>query len=243
VKKNLRDLSWKIGDNRTKSVRSWRVGTRRAPNDHCPPSLKDRPILSALLLVPGESRTVKIYMNASSFILADGLFGMPWSQIAVGGTLVGVIVACLLLILIVLVQKPQGGGLAGAFGSGAGSGQTAFGTRTGDALTWLTISFFVLYLGASIGMNYLTKPAALSSETKASAPATTPVSIPVSVPSDVTTPEATTPGASTPPATGDAPVVPAAPLDAPVKSDTSAPNTTTAPTTPTAPTPPATPKR
>lgn len=62
---------------------------------------------------------------------------------------------CVLMILIVLIQRPQGGGLSGAFGaSAAGSGQTAFGARTGDALTIATIAIFFLYLAVSIGLNF-----------------------------------------------------------------------------------------
>ena len=44
------------------------------------------------------------------------------------------IIVCLLLILLILIQKGRGGGLASAFG-GAG-GNTAFGSKTGDVLTW-----------------------------------------------------------------------------------------------------------
>lgn len=47
------------------------------------------------------------------------------------------ILICLLLIGIVLLQKGRGGGLAGAFG-GAG-GHSAFGSRTGDMFTWVTV--------------------------------------------------------------------------------------------------------
>jgi preprotein translocase subunit SecG len=73
---------------------------------------------------------------------------------------VGFLFMCVLLILIILIQKPQGGGLSGAFGSGAaqGSGQTVFGARTGDALTIGTISVFVLYLAVAIGLNYAIRP-------------------------------------------------------------------------------------
>ena len=41
------------------------------------------------------------------------------------------------LILVVLIQRGRGGGLAGAFG-GMG-GQSAFGTKAGDTFTWITV--------------------------------------------------------------------------------------------------------
>ena len=47
------------------------------------------------------------------------------------------IVIGLFLILLVLIQRGRGGGLAGAFG-GAG-GQSAFGSKAGDAFTRFTI--------------------------------------------------------------------------------------------------------
>lgn len=43
----------------------------------------------------------------------------------------------LLLMLIVLVQRGKGGGLAGAFGGAGGS--SAFGSRAGDAFTKITL--------------------------------------------------------------------------------------------------------
>ncbi|MBL4591596.1 MAG: preprotein translocase subunit SecG [Phycisphaerales bacterium] len=65
------------------------------------------------------------------------------------------------MILIVLVQRPQGGGLSGAFGAGGGgggAGQTAFGTKTGDVLTWATIGIFVLFVVFAIILNFATRP-------------------------------------------------------------------------------------
>ncbi|MFN4258041.1 MAG: preprotein translocase subunit SecG [Gemmataceae bacterium] len=48
-----------------------------------------------------------------------------------------VIVVGLFLILIVLIQRGKGGGLAGAFGGVGGS--SAFGSRAGDTFTRITI--------------------------------------------------------------------------------------------------------
>jgi preprotein translocase subunit SecG len=82
---------------------------------------------------------------------------------AVHPAIVAILVAlflfvCLLLILVVLIQRPAGGGLSGAFGSGAGSGQTAFGAKTGDALTIATITIFTVYLAFAVGLNFATRP-------------------------------------------------------------------------------------
>ena len=116
------------------------------------------------------------------------------------------IVTAFALVLIILVQRPQGGGLSGAFGGGGGT-DTAFGGRTGDALTVATISAFAIYLLLAIGLNItgniirstpvepvadtapVTDPAApvdgatlpIESETPAPAPAETPAE-PAAVP-------------------------------------------------------------
>jgi len=95
-----------------------------------------------------------------------------------------------ILVLAVLIQRPQGGGLSTAFGAGAGSGQTAFGTKIGDALTIFTIVVFTLFIGASIALVFLLRPGGAVNETPTiSAPDQTP---------------GTTPGTGTPtaPATG-----------------------------------------
>lgn len=65
----------------------------------------------------------------------------------------------LAMVLIILVQRPQGGGLAGAFGgAGGSSSDTVFGGRVGDALTVATVVAFTLYLGLAIALNLLDKP-------------------------------------------------------------------------------------
>ena len=50
----------------------------------------------------------------------------------------------LFLILVVLIQRGKGGGLAGAFGGAGGS--SAFGTRAGDAFTRFTLIVAAIWL-------------------------------------------------------------------------------------------------
>ncbi len=60
------------------------------------------------------------------------------------------------MVLIILAQRPSGGGLAAAFGGAGGSGgDTVFGGRVGDALTWATVVGFVLYLALALGLNVI----------------------------------------------------------------------------------------
>jgi len=87
---------------------------------------------------------------------------LAWAPWSVGIATVLFLVICIMLIMTVLIQRPQGGGLAGAFGSGAGSGQTAFGAKTGDALTIFTIIVFVLFIVSAIVLNYAHHPEAPS---------------------------------------------------------------------------------
>src|SRR5687767_5656731 len=61
------------------------------------------------------------------------------------------ILVCLILILLILIQKGRGGGLASAFG-GAG-GNTAFGSKTGDVLTWATSIVFGVFLLLAVALN------------------------------------------------------------------------------------------
>ncbi|MGD9691521.1 MAG: preprotein translocase subunit SecG [Phycisphaerales bacterium] len=93
------------------------------------------------------------------------------------------------MILVILIQRPQGGGLAGAFGSSAGSGQTAFGARTGDALTIATITVFVLFLLMACGLNFAVRPSAAGPAIPAATSAPQPVE---GAGAGTTTPPATT---------------------------------------------------
>lgn len=62
---------------------------------------------------------------------------------------------CFLLIVVVLLQKGRGGGLGAAFG---GAGSSAFGTRTGDVFTWITIVLTVLFLLLAVGSTLIFRP-------------------------------------------------------------------------------------
>jgi len=73
------------------------------------------------------------------------------------------IIICVLLILVVLLQKGRGGGLGAALGGGAGS---AFGTRTGDVFTWVTIVLTGLFLLLAIATTLTFRP----EKTRVSAP-------------------------------------------------------------------------
>ena len=63
----------------------------------------------------------------------------------------------LFLILLILIQRGKGGGLAGAFG-GMG-GQSAFGTKAGDTFTKITIGVATVWIFLCIvGVKYLGTP-------------------------------------------------------------------------------------
>jgi preprotein translocase subunit SecG len=66
-------------------------------------------------------------------------------------TMTAFILVCLMLVGLILIQKGRGGGLASAFG-GAG-GQTAFGSKTGDVLTWATSVVFAVFVVLAITLN------------------------------------------------------------------------------------------
>ena len=108
------------------------------------------------------------------------------TQVIVGILL---ILICLLLIMVILLQKGRGGGLAGAFG-GAG-GHSAFGAKTGDVFTWITVGLtFAFILMAVIG-NYVFVPEKI--ETQVSAP--TAQQAPAEAGGETLPPTATQPGA------------------------------------------------
>ncbi len=69
------------------------------------------------------------------------------------------VLVCVLMMLVILIQKPRGGGLSGAFGgSGGGGMQNAFGAKVGDVLTWFTVVCFTIFLLLAMGLTWATKP-------------------------------------------------------------------------------------
>jgi preprotein translocase subunit SecG len=91
----------------------------------------------------------------------------------------------LLLVMIVLIQKAKGGGLSSAFGGMGAS--SLLGTKTGDVLTWVTISLAVVFLAMGAVLVKFYRP---------------------SQPTDLRNPPATAPAAAIPGA-GDATTTPA----------------------------------
>lgn len=112
---------------------------------------------------------------------------------------------CLFMTLLILIQKGRGGGLASAFG-GAG-GNTAFGSKTGDVLTWATSVVFGVFLLLAIVLNLVANrihaqqagalesaaPTTAAPVDSAATPLEGPASVPPVVPGSTTQP-ATNPG-------------------------------------------------
>lgn len=75
-----------------------------------------------------------------NFVLATVPFVMK--------VIVGIwVLAAVILVLLVLIQKGRGGGLSSTFG---GLSNSLLGTKTGDFLTWVTISVVALWLLLSV---------------------------------------------------------------------------------------------
>lgn len=126
----------------------------------------------------------------------------------------GLSITALFLILLVLIQRGRGGGLAGALG-GMG-GQSAFGTKAGDTFTKITIGVAAVWIVLCIvAINVLGRQRTLFSSSLGSA-------APQSV-------APTTPAESTIPADAEAAAVaPQTPVDAPA-AESKAPTDTAPP--------------
>jgi len=95
---------------------------------------------------------------------------MNWLHYTLAAAIVFV---CMLLVVIILLQKGRGGGLSGAFGGGGGSG-SAFGAKTGDVFTWITVAFVCLYFLLNIAGNYQFRQVVETVPTGISLPETQP---------------------------------------------------------------------
>ena len=74
---------------------------------------------------------------------------MAWGQWFLAALLIAV---CCLLMLVILLQRGRGSGLTGAFGGGGGS--SAFGAKTGDVFTWITVIVAAIFLLGNVLGNY-----------------------------------------------------------------------------------------
>lgn len=108
----------------------------------------------------------------------------------------GLSITALFLILLVLIQRGRGGGLAGALG-GMG-GQSAFGTKAGDTFTKITIGVAAVWIILCIvAINVLGRQRTLFSSSLGSA---APQSVAPTTPAESTIPAETPADASQPPA-------------------------------------------
>ena len=99
---------------------------------------------------------------------------MDWTRSLLAMLLIGI---CLFLILVILLQKGRGEGLAGAFGGGGGSG--AFGAKTGDVFTWITVVVAGMFVLVSVIANYA------FDDSEPEKPAVQTINIPIDEPSAV----------------------------------------------------------
>ncbi len=80
------------------------------------------------------------------------------------------VIASVVLILVVLIQKGKGGGLSGAFAGGMASG--ILGSKTGDVLTWVTISMASFFIVVALVLDKWWRPTAGGPESQTPAPIT-----------------------------------------------------------------------
>jgi preprotein translocase subunit SecG len=67
------------------------------------------------------------------------------------------ILVSVVLVLLILIQKGRGGGLSAAFGGGMASG--LLGSKTGDFLTWATITVVSVFLVMAVVLARFYRPA------------------------------------------------------------------------------------
>jgi preprotein translocase subunit SecG len=80
------------------------------------------------------------------------------------------VIGAVVLILVILIQKGKGGGLSGAFAGGMASG--ILGSKTGDVLTWVTISAASLFIIVALVLDKWWRPSTSGPESRTAAPIT-----------------------------------------------------------------------
>jgi preprotein translocase subunit SecG len=107
------------------------------------------------------------------------------------------VVVCVFLICLILIQRGKGGGLAGAFGGVGGS--SAFGTKSGDVFTKVTIVVASIWIVLSMLMVilYNQKPESAFDDGTATSVSTVPKKKTTADKSKLKDSEETTPGADT----------------------------------------------
>jgi len=80
------------------------------------------------------------------------------------------VIASVVLVLVVLIQKGKGGGLSGAFAGGMASG--ILGSKTGDVLTWVTISMASVFIIVALVLDRWWRPSTSGPESRTPAPIT-----------------------------------------------------------------------
>ncbi len=80
------------------------------------------------------------------------------------------VIGSVALILVVLIQKGKGGGLSGAFAGGMASG--ILGSKTGDVLTWITISMASLFILVALVLDKWWRPSTSGPASRTPAPIT-----------------------------------------------------------------------
>ena len=158
-----------------------------------------------------------------------------WLNISIDLLLVIFVIVCLLMTLVILMQRPKQEGLGAAFGGGVTD--QVFGARTTNVLqrgtVYLGSLFFILSLALAvlIGQKNKTISTVTKADTAAKVEAAAPVKAPEVVvpkslqeelPADLTTPPAETPATTTP-----------APEVAPSTPSETAPTETAPPAAPT----------
>ncbi len=80
------------------------------------------------------------------------------------------VIGSVVLILVVLIQKGKGGGLSGAFAGGMAS--NILGSKTGDILTWVTISVASFFIVVALVLDKWWRPSMGGPASRTPAPIT-----------------------------------------------------------------------